>query len=245
MRWLGVAALVEGLDRYVGSLGLRSNQTQQVDAFYFAAPAMVVPLIPVEHLKVLPLPIAPLQFDPLPKTIHLRRVTLLHHNLHNIPPLEVFLPHDWDVLRQDLSSGREYLLAVVEVHLGMHLLQELLQPQSEIVPLLAVEKAPLHCPRRIVDADVDGAALGVEETDNCLENGAFGLVLLERQLVVLVLDGEVLVSDLLPLAETQLAPQAPLLLLRLLIFYKLFYGHGHDSVWGCMVCGWEGSIRHT
>lgn len=69
----------------------------------------------------------------------------------------------------------------------MYPFDEMLEEQLEVVSLLAFEKQALHCPMTILDSEVDGSSLRVEERDYGLEDGPFGLIILQGQLEVLIL----------------------------------------------------------
>jgi hypothetical protein len=73
----------------------------------------------------------------------------------------------------------------------------------------------------ILDADVDGSSLAVEEAGNSLENGPLVFVILERDLVVFVLCGEIFHNELLAFLKGGLAAHAFLFLHLSLIILSI------------------------
>lgn len=66
------------------------------------------------------------------------------------------------------------------------------EEKLEVVALLAFEQQALHCALTVLNSQVDGASLRVEEGDDGLEYGPFGLIILQRQLEVLILSDQIL-----------------------------------------------------
>ena len=78
---------------------------------------------------------------------------------------------------------------------------QMLEEQLEVVALLAFEQQALNCALTVLYPQVDGSSLGVEERDDGLEDGPFGLIVLQGQLEVLILSDQVLKNHLLVLFE--------------------------------------------
>lgn len=93
-----------------------------------------------------------------------------------------------------------YLLAVVEVDLGENLFDELLKGEFEVVPLLPLEEEALDGGGSGVDAEEEGASLGVQKGDDGLGDAPLDGVLLEGDGVVPELD-RVVAEQLLPILE--------------------------------------------
>lgn len=66
------------------------------------------------------------------------------------------------------------------------------EEELEVVALLAFEQQPLHCALTVLDSQINGASLGVEEGHNGLEDGPLGLIILQWQLEVLILSDQIL-----------------------------------------------------
>lgn len=96
---------------------------------------------------------------------------------------------------------KPYFLSIVEINSWMDPFNQMLEEQLEVVALLAFEQQALHCALTVLYPQVDGPSLGVEERDDGLEDGPFGLIVLQGQLEVLILSDQVLKNHLLVLFE--------------------------------------------
>lgn len=201
LRRFGVAAFVEGSDHLRWIFGSAVHFLQQFESLELGGASHVVPLIRVEYFELVDLAGGSLQLDPFAEGIEVGGVALLHDDLHHVFSLELlFAEH-----RHELHG---HFLPAVEVHSRVHLLQQRLQEQLEAVLLFALKHLSLHCALAVFHSDVDGSAAGVEKGDNCLEECASGLLVLERQCEVFVLGGEVLQLVPFPLVEGSPAAHA-------------------------------------
>ena len=74
---------------------------------------------------------------------------------------------------------KPYFLSIVEINSWMDPFNQMLEEQLEVVALLAFEQQALHCALAVFYSQVDGSSLGVEERDDGLEDGPFGLIVLQ------------------------------------------------------------------
>jgi hypothetical protein len=95
----------------------------------------------------------------------------------------------------------KYLLAIIEIYFGINLFNELLHVKFKRISFLSLEGETDDCSFAVLNSDVDGPALAVQETDDSFEDGPLRLVVLEGKRIVLILGDEIFHDEFLPLLE--------------------------------------------
>lgn len=163
MRWFRITAFVEGIAEFVGVFSSSMHGLKQFQAFYFSGSAHIMTLICIKLLYLIDLAIWPFQLDLLAKIINLRRIALLHDDLYHMFPLKLAISEHWHELDDYLNQYKPYFLAIVEINSWMYSFNEMLKEQLEVVAFLTFEQQALHCSLTILNSEVDGSSLGIEE----------------------------------------------------------------------------------
>lgn len=114
--WLGIAAFMERTYRLPRCLGSIVDLFQQLQTLKLSRPSHIVSFVSIEDLKLIDLTGGCFKLHSFTEGVEMRRVALLHDDLHHIFALKLLLV-------QHRHKMHGYFLPIVEVYPRMHLFE--------------------------------------------------------------------------------------------------------------------------